>query len=81
MAFELSSMGHGKEAVTTTTSIVEGEQGLTRRQRDVEARESEKTADETVLARFGKKQQLQVSSMSYSAADHCGRKLVSNCEC
>ena len=62
MAVELSSLGPDKRAVATTTSISEGENGLTRRQRDVEAHESQKSADEGVLARFGKKQQLQVSS-------------------
>ena len=69
--FELAKLGSGKPpvAITTATSDVENGGLTSRHQRDVEARESQKIADEAVLARFGKKQQFIVSLILQPVVD------------
>ena len=64
-SFELGAVEPGKSPVTVATaSQYMKSEGLTsRHRRDVEARESTRNADEAVLARFGKKQQLTVGIM------------------
>jgi hypothetical protein len=64
--FELAKLGSDKSPMATTTAMNEVENGaggrlVSRHQRAVEALESQRIADEAVLARFGKKQQLTVS--------------------
>ena len=68
-SFELARLGSKKSPLATTTATSDVESGvlMSRQQRNAEARESTKNADEAVLAKFGKKQQLTVSINLQSA--------------
>jgi len=70
-SFELARLGSGKSpvAITTATSDVDTRGLTSRHQHDIEARETQRSADEAVLARFGKKQQLTVRIFLQLAVD------------
>lgn len=62
---ELSKFDAGKSPATIATALDVENGGIvvSRHQRHVETRESQKKADEAMLAKFGKKQQLTVSTL------------------